>query len=180
MISAYRRASTKKSTLLAWLLTCLLLLSGVVHAEGECPPGMFPTNPPGTQGPVGCAPIPGYNNQQQAQPQPPPPRWVDHWGAIATYEPNGSFGAVTNLSTQSQAEQTALAECQSKKKSTCRIEISYRNQCAALVASDKGYNTTSGTTTDEAIQKGMKICKDAGNQTCFSYYSACSLPVRIQ
>jgi hypothetical protein len=67
-----------------WLLLALLLLLGsTVHAEGECPPGMFPTNPPGAQGPVGCAPIPGYDQQQQAQPQQPqsqPPQWTTRWG----------------------------------------------------------------------------------------------------
>jgi hypothetical protein len=55
-----------KSTISHWLLFGLLLFAtGFVHAEGVCPPGMFPTNPPGTQGPVGCAPIPADNNNQQ-------------------------------------------------------------------------------------------------------------------
>jgi hypothetical protein len=49
------------------LFGALLIAAGVLHAEGECPPGMFPTNPPGAGGPVGCAPIPSYGQQQSSQ-----------------------------------------------------------------------------------------------------------------
>jgi len=172
-----------KSKAWLWLIGLALLLSGVAHAEGNCPDGMYETNPPGTEGPVGCAPIPGYNQQQgqQQTPQPPPEQWADHWGAIATDGLSGSFGASTNLLTRSSAEQAALTDCQSKKGSqNCKIETWYRNGCAAMVLSDKGHNVTNGATADEAIRAGMKICSAAKDGRCDVYYSACSLPQRVQ
>ncbi|MBD8873462.1 DUF4189 domain-containing protein [Rhodanobacter sp. DHB23] len=121
--------------------------------------------------------MPGY--QQQA-PQPPPQKWVDHWGAIATYEPNGSLGAATNMPSQNSAEQAALADCQSKHGSACKIQLSYRNQCAAMVVSGKGYNVTPAATVDLAVAKGMNTCTNSGDPNCHVYYTACSLPTRIQ
>ena len=154
-----------KSILFSCLLFGMLLLSGVTHAEGNCPDGMFETNPPSSQGPVGCAPIPGYNQQQgpQKAPRPPPEQWVDHWGAIAIYEPNGSLGTATNLPSQSSAEN---ADCQSKHGSTCKIQLSYRNQCTAMAVSDKGYNVGSPATVDQAAQTSLKICRDSGDPNC--------------
>lgn len=36
-----------------------LTMSGVAHAEGNCPPGYYPV---GGQGVQGCAPIPNYGS----------------------------------------------------------------------------------------------------------------------
>jgi hypothetical protein len=169
-----------KLTISHWLLFGLLLfVAGFVHAEGVCPPGMFPTNPPGSQGPVGCAPIPGYNNQQQSR-QRPPQIWVDRWGAIATDGDGGSFGASTNAPDQESADEAALAECRVKKGSSkCKIEIDYGNQCVAMAAGDIGYNTKAGLTIHLAIQAAMKVCS-AATTHCYAYYTACSMPQRIQ
>ncbi|WP_395117693.1 DUF4189 domain-containing protein [Rhodanobacter sp. FW102-FHT14D06] len=171
-----------KLTLSCWpLLALLMLVTGFVHAEGVCPPGMFPTNPPGTQGPVGCAPMPGYNNnQQQRQFRPPPPQWETRWGAIATYEQNGSLGTATDMPSQSSAENLALASCQAKHGSICKIQLSYSNGCAAMMVGNRVYNTNAGITVDDAIEKGLKMCADAKDAQCHVYYTGCSLPVRIQ
>lgn len=169
------------STTLRWLLLGLLFLrAGVAHAEGGCPPGMIPASGTDINS---CVPIPPgyYSNQQQAQPQPPPPpRWADQWGAIATDSANGILGTATNLPSRSSAENAALADCQSKHGSTCKIQLSYGNQCAAMLVGAKVYNTNAGDTADEAIKKGIKMCTDAGDTLCRVYYSACSLPQRIQ
>lgn len=168
---------------LAWFLIGLFLLSvNGVHAEGVCPPGMFPTNPPGTQGPVSCAPIPGYDdNQQQAQPQQlPPPKWVNHWGAIATSLPQGIVGVSTNFNDEPEATQAALSDCRSKGGADCKIKASYGNRCIALIVGNPGYNTTPGATVNIAIAAGLKTCNDAGDTNCHAIYSACSLPERIQ
>lgn len=160
----------------------LLLLNGAVYAEGGCPSGMIPYSGTDLNS---CGPIPpGYYGNQKQNPikaqQYPPPQWVTRWGAIATYEPDGSLGTATNMSSQSQAEQAALADCQSKHESACKVQLSYFNQCAAMVISDKGYNTGSAATVDQAVQAGMRICRDSGDPNCRVYYSACSLPVQIQ
>ena len=168
-------------TFSCWLLFGLLLLLGSVpvHAEGECPPGMFPTNPPGAQGPVGCAPIPGYD-PQRAQPQAPPPIWEPRWGAIATDGPGGSFGASTDMPNQQSAENIALADCRAKKGSTtCSIDLSYGNGCAAMVVGDTEHNSRAGLTADLATQAAMKVCNEL-DAHCFVYYTGCSLPQRVQ
>lgn len=162
------------------LLFGWLLIGGALHAQQpsvDCAPIQG-------QGWTGCAPInPSQQptqGQQSQMAQPPPEQWQDHWGAIATYVPNGSVGMVTNFPSQSSAENAAVTDCQSKHGSTCRIELSYRNQCAAFVVGDKGYSTNASTSVDEAIRKGMQICTNAGHSNCHILYSACSLPVRIQ
>jgi hypothetical protein len=170
-----------KLTISHWLLFGLLLfVAGFVHAEGVCPPGMFPTNPPGAQGPVGCAPIPGYNSNQQKNQQRPPQIWEPRWGAIATDGPGGSFGASINMPNQLLAKDAALADCRSKKGSTaCSVDLSYGNQCGAMVVGDSGHNSNPGLTAHLAIQAAMEVCNKT-DKHCFIYYTACSMPVRVQ
>ncbi len=166
-----------------WLLFGLfLLLNNIVHVEGSCPSGYHPIGAPqGQAGPQGCAPIPGYNNnQQEMRPQPPPPKWISQWGAIATNKVKGILGAATGLSSKSQAKQVAMADCQAKGGSPCKFEIAYDNECAVLVVGDNGYNVSADVSLDKAIRFGMDICTEAKNTNCHVYYSACSLPVRIQ
>lgn len=166
-----------------WLMFgLLLLLGGFAHAEGNCPAGYYPIGAPqGQGGPQGCAPIPGDNSQQQVQSQAlPPPQWASRWGAIATDKVKGILGAVTGLSSKNEAQQAALADCQAKGGSPCKLEIAYDNECAALVVGDNGYNVGADATLDKVIRLGMKICTGAKNANCHVYYSDCSLPVRIQ
>lgn len=170
-----------------WLLFgLLLLLSSVVHAEGGCPPGYYPYPMGATQGqpgPQGCAPIPGYdNNQQQAQPQqtlPPPPQWSSRWGAIATDAVKGSLGTAVDLSSPNEAEQMAMADCKSKGGTKCKIDVAYGNGCAAMVLGDAEFNVHNAATLSDAIKLAMKTCTSR-DTNCHVYYSACSLPVRIQ
>jgi len=49
-----------------------------------------------------------------------------------------------------------------------------------MVVGNNGYNVGADATVDKAVQLGMKICTDAKNTNCHVYYSACSLPQRIQ
>lgn len=166
-----------------WLLFGLLLLASVVHAEGNCPSGYYPIGaPPGQGGPQGCAPIPGYNNSQQqaqSQPLPPPPQWASRWGAIATDGPKGSLGTASGLSSKGDAERVALDDCSAKGGTQCKVDIAYDNECAAVVVGDGGYNTPAAATVDKAVEIGMKTCSTT-TTNCHVYYSACSLPVRIQ
>jgi hypothetical protein len=162
------------------IIGILLLVGSVVHAEGECPPGMFPTNPPGAQGPVGCAPIPGYENNQQQNRQRPSPIWESRWGAIATDEPKGVLGTSTGRSTQSEAQKSAIIDCEAKGGAPCKLEIAYDNECVALFVGSKHYSINTGTSADAANQLAMKTCSAGGDPSCHAYYSACSLPIRIE
>lgn len=166
-----------------WLLFGLLLLLGnVVHAEGGCPPGLIPASGTDINS---CVPIPPgyYSNQQQALPQPPPPpisRWASRWGAIATDGPGGHLGVATNLASKGDAEQIAVTDCQAKGGSPCAIEVAYDNECAAMVVGHTEHSSNAAATLDEAIHLGMLTCNKAGDTNCHVYYSACSLPARVQ
>ena len=149
----------------------LFLVATSVHAQ-DCG-GM--ANAGGACVPPDVA-MPG--NQPQV-PQPPPQVWNNYWGAIYTDASKGVLGSATDTSTQESAEQVALADCQSKGGTQCKLQVSFRNGCAAVVIGDKSFNVQSGATLDEAVQKGMAICAPA-NSNCHVYYSTCSLPVRIQ
>lgn len=163
-----------------WLLSGLLLMSTVIHAEGNCPPGYYPTGAPSGQGgPQSCAPIPEYNvEQQKALPQ-RQPKWVEQWMAIATDAVKGSLGTATDMTNRSQAERVAIADCRSKGGTQCKIDVSYANGCAAMVAGDMGYNVHGGPSLEEATILAMKTCT-AATSNCHIYYSACSLPKRVQ
>jgi len=168
------------STYLRWLLFALLLIvTGWVHAEGGCPPGLIPASGTNINS---CVPIPpGYYNNQQGvqQPQPPQPLWANRYGAIATDIPNRSGGISVNESDRSRAEQVAIANCQSNGGSNCSLEISYGNGCVALVGGKTGHNAKSGPTIEAATQAAMKVC-DAADTHCQVTYAACSLAVRIR
>jgi hypothetical protein len=158
------------------LLAVMLICSGaVVHAQGSCPSGSYQVGDP-NQGSTGCAPIPGGDQGSSS----PAQHWVAGWGAIATYIPKGVLGYSTNLPTKEQAEQAALQDCRAKGGLDCKIEISYGNQCAAVVVGDPGYGVFPGATLSEATNKSLKECAAAGNKGCHILYSACSMPRRIQ
>lgn len=165
-----------------WLLAGILLLAGrEVHAEGNCPPGYYPIGAPlGQGGPQSCAPIPEYNNNQgQPQARRPPPQWESRWMAIATDAVKGSLGTSINMSSQNEAEQAAIVDCQAKGGTQCKIDVSYGNGCAAMVVGDTGYNVHGAATLAEATGLAMKTCT-AATSNCHVYYSACSPPVQVQ
>ena len=147
------------------------------RAEGGCPPGMLPAS--GTDI-SSCVPAPPGYYRTQPQPLPPPPLWASRWGAIATYAPTGILGSSENQPSKDQAEQAALSDCRARGGLNCKIDISYANECAAVVVGDKGYNVNPGATADLAGETGLRICAEDGGKGCHVYYSSCSLPERIK
>ncbi|MBB6246984.1 DUF4189 domain-containing protein [Rhodanobacter sp. A1T4] len=160
-----------------WIKTILLmaglwLASGAVHAQegaGPCPPGI------GYYGTHDGIPSCGQPGNSQA----PAAHYEDRWGAIVTDFSHGSVGMINNAATQSSAEQLATADCQAKGGVTCKVEIAYANECAALVAGDKTHITRAGATVEAAIQAGVKKCSEEDNH-CRAYFSGCSPTVQIQ
>ena len=155
----------------------LLLLCGISQAQTACPPGME------EYGEGVC----GYSRseepaQQAPQQQAPPPQWSSRWGAIATDDSpeHGSTGASVNQPTRVSAEQAALENCHSNGGTNCKIKSTYDNECIAMVAGHPGYDIFTDVTQDKATQGAMHSCIKEGNTNCHAYYTACSLPVRIQ
>ncbi len=173
-----------KSTIMLALFTLVLFLgvlvmAHVAHAEGGCPTGMIPANGTNINS---CVPIPSgyYGEQQQAQSVINQPEWARGWGAIATDSIKGSLGAALGVSSQSEAEQLAIDNCQLKGGSQCQVDVSYSNGCGAMIVGDGGYNSNSAATVDEAVRLGMLVCSEAGRTNCHTYYTSCSPAVRIR
>ena len=155
----------------------LLLVATTVHAQAACPPGTISYGT--ANDPSACGPDNTQPQRQPQIPQPPPQIWVDHYGAIATDPIKSALGVAVDQPSQSQAEQAAIADCQNKGGTACHNDIWYVNQCVAMVVGKTGYNTKAGATINDAVQAAMKVC-DAATSNCHAYYTACSLPQRIQ
>jgi hypothetical protein len=169
------------------LLALLFLVSAPIKAQTHACGGARAGNEvqvgeaPGGNG---VAPTPlcdwvNSNQPQRSQPLPPPPQWATRWGAMATDGPGGHLGSVVGLSSKADAQRAAIADCQAKGGTHCAIEVAYDNECAAMVLGDNLHNITADVTLDRAIQSSMKSCS-ASDTNCHVYYTACSLPQRIQ
>lgn len=162
--------ASRKACIRVWLLGLIfLLVGGVVHAEGGCPPGMIPE---GGQGVSSCRPIPGYQQSQG--------HWMNQWEAITSDLPHHSGGASVNQPSEEEAVQAAMANCVSNGGVQCRVEITYANQCAAMVVGNTGHNADRANTIDQAVKLGIKVYTDAGDTDCRAFYEACSLPKWVQ
>jgi hypothetical protein len=128
-----------------------------------------------------CGPDPNAQQQspEQSAPAQPPIRWAASWQAIATDTPKGVLGTSKDQANRQLAEVAALTDCRAKGGTDCTLQISYGNGCIAMVVGDRVMNMNGGGTEDEAAQKGLKMCNSADTH-CHVYYSACSLPQRIQ
>lgn len=159
--------------LMFWLL---LLTVSKVNAQAACPPGTIPY---GTgNDPSACGPDNSQSKQQSA-PQPPLEKWQDQWGAIATDNQSGKLGASMDDTNQASAESLAMSQCQIEGGTQCKVLISFHNQCGVVIIGDGKINASSAATVAQASQDGLKVC-NAGTTNCHVYYSACSLPRRIQ
>ena len=160
-----------------WFLF-LLLFSNLALAEGGCPDGYYPANPPATNV---CYP---FSDDGNSQPQQPKVLWGNRWGAIAISSKSTSggpsiVGASKNQTSKSKAQKTAIAECRTKGGAKCILKLAYFNQCAVIAWGDKGYNLVNAENLEKATQNAMQSCS-AIDTNCQVYYSACSVAVRVQ
>jgi hypothetical protein len=165
-----------KTTSGIWLLKSLFLLSCIsaAYAEGGCPPGQYPQQGQGWQT---CVPIPGGATGQSNAPA--PERWIDNWQAIATDANKGALGTSVGEPTAAKAESLALGDCRAKGGIACDIQVSYRNGCVAMVVGDKRMATRGAPTKDSAERQALTKCSEE-DTNCHVFYSACSLPERVQ
>jgi len=156
------------------LALCLIAFSGHALAEGGCPDGYYPANPPATNV---CYPFPDSGNN--SLPEQPRGRWENRWGAIAIDSSSGAFGAVKGARSKSKATKAAIAQCKSKGGSSCKVSLSYYNQCAVVAWGDTSYSPSSGPDVKETSQRALKNCSKS-TTNCKIYYAECSSPEWIQ
>ena len=150
-----------------FLFISLFLLSGSVFAEGGCPPGSYPANPPATNI---CYPFPENESSVPAQPQ---GRWQTRWGAIATDETVGTFGFAKNLASKQLASQAAITACKQNGGVRCEKQLSYYNQCAVVARGDTFYAARSEATIELASKRASQKC-DSLTKNCSIVYADCS------
>lgn len=159
--------------ILPW--ACLVGISMTAHAQTACPAGTIPYGVAQNQSVCGPAP----SSQRSIAQQAPAVGWESRWGAIAADGSKGILGTASNAFSRNQAEASALSACNAKGGGSCVIQVSYSNSCAAMIVGDKGYNTNTGATLQEATDKGMRMCNQS-DAHCQIYYSDCSLLKRTR
>lgn len=157
------------------LIALTSLASGAVHSEGGCPPGYMPINASAQAGSAAslasCAPIPS------ADPARSP--WKTRWGAIAS-DQHGHFGYASGSESERKAKREALAQCEKGGGRGCTVDLAYRNQCAAVVASGTQVFTQGAAFVEDAIAEGERRCKESNSTKCWVHYSNCSLPTQAR
>lgn len=123
--------------------------------------------------------MPGYNAEQHAPVSAPKVVWEKTWGAIAVDSTTGKAGTVTDRSSQSEASRDALQSCRANGGSNCRLEMTYRNQCAAIGWGIQGWGSGRGPDKASAEGLAMEKCNDS-TDGCKLVYSACSLARRVR
>jgi len=160
------------NSLKGFLAMAIMLVSAATRAEGGCPEGEYPQQGPGWQT---CAPIPGYDSNQQAATR---PLMRDRWGAIATDGKLGVLGSVNNADSEASARLNAFNDCRSKGGTRCELKSVYKNGCGAMSVGANGFATASGPTEMDALESSLRECRSDGDTRCQRYYSGCSTPLR--
>ena len=101
----------------------------------------------------------------------------DIYGAIAFDSSAGKWGWSTGHSTQADAEQAAIAKCNSPG---CKSIMWVKNACAALATTnDLGWGSAWGINKADAEDKAISTCKQHNpNKNCQIQCSPCTQNVR--
>jgi hypothetical protein len=99
---------------------------------------------------------------------------------LATFEPGGVLGEATGLGSKSEAERAAINDCKAKGGTSCKLEVSYQNACAALAGSATGYVVVSDGDLAVAESDALSTCSKAGYPNCHISYTACSKATFVQ
>ncbi|OJU67820.1 MAG: hypothetical protein BGO05_28240 [Rhizobiales bacterium 63-7] len=113
---------------------------------------------------------------------PETPQWSTRWGAIAI-DPKvaqGGVGVASDMESRVSAEAVAMTACRDTGGGeSCRVEVSYDNQCAVIAWGDHYYVTANAETVGEASRIGLNGC-GRRTENCRIVYSNCSYPVRLR
>ncbi|WP_081422257.1 DUF4189 domain-containing protein [Xanthomonas cannabis] len=152
-------------------IALLISLTASAFAQTACPAGVAPGSPQ-------CGPDSGTSRGDIPTPPPRPTgEWIKTWGAIAGSDSTGEAGtAVGNLS-EEEAKDAAIRRCSVNGASDCKVNLVYRNQCAALVSTQSDSFYQGSATKERAIDLAVGNCKKSKSGDCKVLYSGCSDPV---
>lgn len=110
------------------------------------------------------------------------PKWQTKWGAIAI-DPKaktGGIGFAENMNSKKIAEKFAIQQCLATGGSkTCRVEVSYDNQCGVIAWGDNYYTTANAQNVEDASSLALELC-DQKTENCKIFYSNCNYAVQIR
>lgn len=96
--------------------------------------------------------------------------WVDQYATLAWgTEPNGrpTYSWYANGTSQSEADNGALAQCQSSGFGDCRIAMGVTNGAIAVAVDKSGaLHTDWGEDAPKAKKKALRYCKQQGGKGC--------------
>ncbi|MCC8537624.1 DUF4189 domain-containing protein [Xanthomonas axonopodis pv. poinsettiicola] len=145
------------------------LVSGVI-AQTRCPIGT-------QMGSIQCIPDTPEMQEQEPPASKPTGEWVKTWGAIAGSDSTGEAGTSVGMVSKKEAEDTAIRRCAVNGASDCKLNLVYRNQCAAMVSTQSDSFYQGSATKERAIDLAMDNCKKNAPGECKVLYSDCSEPL---
>lgn len=128
--------------------------------------------------PPDAAGMPDYR-APNAETNAPAPTWKDSWGAIALDTVDGAKGVSTNAETKRDAVRAAMDECIASGTAHCKVELTYRNQCAAVAWGEHAYGIGNNPTLEGASRNALNACSQEG-PGCSVVYTACSMQRRVR
>ena len=147
-----------------------VIFYGTAHADGGSPPGQLPQQANGWKA---CVPNGSANDSSGPPDTFVGPTWQARWISLAVDGDKAILGRSSESSTEAQARQSALQDCESQGGTTCHVFITAKNGCIAMVAGAKRINGYSAPTTKQAETQAIKDCEDSKDTNCKLYYSAC-------
>jgi len=98
---------------------------------------------------------------------------ADRYGAIAYSRRTGHYGYADNSGSREGAERRALERCEARD---CKVEVWFRNSCAALATGEGGliYGWAHDTSLREAKENATEHCRTEGGHHCRVLISACT------
>ncbi|WP_082925801.1 DUF4189 domain-containing protein [Xanthomonas nasturtii] len=160
-----------KLILLVILVCISASLFPLAVGQTACPSGVAPGSPQ-------CGPDSGTSRGDIPSPPPRPTgEWIKTWGAIAGSNSTGESGAVVGKLSENEAKESALHQCNLGGADDCKINLTYRNQCAVMVSSPTDSFFQSSSSEKAAAELAMRNCEKIGGGSCRILYSACSDPI---
>ncbi|WP_410478188.1 DUF4189 domain-containing protein [Pseudomonas syringae group sp. J309-1] len=138
-------------------------------AQTACPGGVAPGSPQ-------CGPDSGTSRADSA-PARPTGEWIKTWGAIAMSKSTGEVGTVVGKLSEGDAKISAIKQCAKGGANDCAVQLFYRNQCAALAASQVDTFFQSSPIQQLAESGVKRVCDESGGGTCKVLYSECTEPL---
>ncbi|MCC8556294.1 DUF4189 domain-containing protein [Xanthomonas hortorum] len=153
-------------------LLLLLIVPYAAFGQTACPNGVAPGSPQ-------CGPDSGTSRGDIVGPSPRPTgEWIKTWGAIAGSDSTGESGAVVGKLTREEAEKGAIRQCSQGGAIDCKVDLAYKNQCAALVGTSGRSFIEGASSEKKAVEGSMRDCSRYENDgSCKLLYSGCSDPI---